>query len=81
MQLTEVYRPQRWEDVVGQDKIVTRVRALAQRSGLAGRAFFLSGSSGTGKTSIARLIAAEVAGPPAVSESRSRLRPWRSRRV
>src|SRR5262245_40310309 len=69
MQLTEQYRPQRWEDVVGQEKIVSRVRALAQRGGLAGRAFFISGQSGTGKTTIARLIAAEVAPPLAIQES------------
>lgn len=61
MQLTEKYRPATWADVVGQEKVVARIRALAQRSGLAGRAFFLSGQSGTGKTTIARLIAAEVA--------------------
>ena len=60
MQLTEQYRPQAWADVVGQDKIVQRVRALAKR-GLAGRAYWISGQSGTGKTTIARLIAAEVA--------------------
>lgn len=60
MQLTEQYRPQMWADVVGQDKIVGRIRALAQR-GLAGRAYWLSGQSGTGKTTIARLIAADVA--------------------
>jgi DNA polymerase-3 subunit gamma/tau len=58
--LAEAYRPKTWADVVGQDKIVERVRALASR-GLAGRAFWLSGQSGTGKTTIARLIAAEVA--------------------
>jgi DNA polymerase-3 subunit gamma/tau len=58
--LTEQYRPQSWADVVGQDKIVNRVQALAKR-GLAGRAYWLSGQSGTGKTTIARLIAAEVA--------------------
>lgn len=59
--LAEQYRPRTWADVVGQDKAVARLRALAARSGLAGRAFFLSGQSGTGKTSLARLIAAEVA--------------------
>src|SRR5580765_2217543 len=69
MQLTEQYRPQRWEEVVGQDKIITRVRALAQRGGLTGRAFFISGQSGTGKTTIARLIAADVAPPLAIQES------------
>jgi DNA polymerase-3 subunit gamma/tau len=58
--LTEQYRPQTWADVVGQDKIVQRVQALAKR-GLAGRAYWISGQSGTGKTTIARLIAADVA--------------------
>jgi DNA polymerase-3 subunit gamma/tau len=60
MQLAEQYRPTKWADVVGQDKIVSRIQALAKR-GLSGRAFWLAGPSGTGKTSIARLIAAEVA--------------------
>jgi DNA polymerase-3 subunit gamma/tau len=60
VQLTEQYRPQTWDEVVGQEKIVSRIRALAKR-GLTGRAYWLSGSSGTGKTTIARLLAAEVA--------------------
>src|SRR5262249_29484262 len=41
--------------------VTNRLQALAQRSGLAGRAYWLSGGSGQGKTTIARLIAAEVA--------------------
>jgi DNA polymerase III gamma/tau subunit len=40
--------------------LVSRIQALAKR-GLAGRAYWLSGQSGTGKTTIARLLAAEVA--------------------
>src|SRR5215470_11837884 len=59
--LTEKYRPSTWDDVVGQDKIVSRIRQLASRKALAGRAYWLSGQSGTGKTTIARLIAQEVA--------------------
>jgi DNA polymerase III gamma/tau subunit len=58
--LTEQYRPRSWSEVIGQDKVVQRVLALAKQ-GLAGRAFWLQGGSGTGKTTIARLIAAEVA--------------------
>jgi DNA polymerase-3 subunit gamma/tau len=58
--LPEQYRPRTWADVVGQDKVVQRIQALAKR-GLAGRAYWLSGGSGTGKTTIARLIAAAVA--------------------
>lgn len=60
MQLHEEYRPKCWEDVAGQDKVIARIQALAKR-GLAGRAYWLSGASGTGKTTIAKLIAAEVA--------------------
>jgi DNA polymerase III gamma/tau subunit len=60
MQFTEKYRPATWADVVGQDKVVTRIRQLAQR-GLAGRAYWIAGQSGTGKTTIARLIAQDVA--------------------
>lgn len=58
--LVEQYRPRKWADVVGQEKVVNRIQAVAKR-GLAGRAYWLSGQSGTGKTTIARLIAAEVA--------------------
>lgn len=61
MQLAEKYRPKTWTEVVGQDKVVSKLTALRDRTGLAGRAYWLSGQSGTGKTTIARLIAAEVA--------------------
>jgi DNA polymerase-3 subunit gamma/tau len=67
MQLTEQYRPRTWDDVAGQDKIVSKIRALSKR-GLAGRAYWLSGQSGTGKTTIARLIAADVADPFFITE-------------
>jgi replication-associated recombination protein RarA len=60
MQLTELYRPRDWSEVIGQDKAVAKILSLAKR-GLAGRAFWISGQSGTGKTTIARLIASEVA--------------------
>lgn len=58
--LYEAHRPRQWSDVVGQEKILDRIRLLAAR-GLGGRAYWLSGSSGTGKTTIARLLAAELA--------------------
>jgi len=60
MQLHEQYRPGTWTDVVGQDKALRKLDALRRR-GLAGRAYWITGQSGTGKTTIARLIAAEVA--------------------
>ncbi len=65
--LHEQYRPTTWADVVGQSKALAKVRTLAKR-GLSGRAFWIAGQSGTGKTTIARLIAAEVADPFHVDE-------------
>ena len=59
--LADKYRPTTWSEVVGQEKTIARLKALAARGGLAGRAYFLTGQSGTGKSTIARLIAQEVA--------------------
>lgn len=59
-QLAEQYRPKTWAEVIGQDKIKSKVDTLRQR-GLAGRGYWINGPSGMGKTTIARLIAAEVA--------------------
>ena len=67
MQLYEQYRPRSWDEVVGQDKAIKRIHTLARR-GLGGRAFWISGQSGTGKTTIARLIAGEVASDFAIDE-------------
>ncbi len=67
MNLYEQYRPASFADVVGQDKALGRIDRLRKR-GLAGRTFWLTGQSGTGKTTIARLIAAEVADNWAIME-------------
>jgi DNA polymerase III subunit gamma/tau len=67
VQLHEQYRPQKWSDVVGQEKVIAKIEALRTR-GLAGRTYWISGQSGTGKTTIARLIAAEVADEMNVEE-------------
>lgn len=65
--LTETYRPKTWTDVVGQPKAIARIDALRKR-GLAGRAFWITGASGTGKTTIGRLIAREIADPSCIVE-------------
>lgn len=61
--LFEKYRPRKYEDILGQEKILKRLEVLRPR-GLGGRAYWISGASGTGKTTLARLIALEVAGNP-----------------
>jgi len=60
MQLFEEYRPTSWDQVVGQDEALQAIETVRQR-GLAGRAWWIAGASGTGKTTIAKLLAAEVA--------------------
>lgn len=65
--LYEQYRPATWEALVGQDKLRQRVDVLRRR-GLVGRVFWVTGDSGTGKSTAARLIAAEIADDYAVIE-------------
>lgn len=60
MQLYEKYRPRTLDAVLGQSKAVEQVKRLLCR-GTSGRAFWISGASGTGKTTIARIIAAQIA--------------------
>ncbi len=67
MNLPDQYRPQTWADVVGQPKVIDTINHLRPR-GLTGRAYFLSGASGTGKTTIAMLLAVEVAEQVCIEE-------------
>ncbi|MFH1011783.1 MAG: hypothetical protein V1784_11190 [bacterium] len=56
MNLYEEYRPLKFDEVVGQDKAVATIRRMLDR-GWGGQAFWISGASGTGKTTLARIIA------------------------
>ena len=64
----ERWRPCTLAEVVGQSRAVAAVERLRDSTGLAGRAFWLAGPSGTGKTTLARLIAAEIADPFNIEE-------------
>ena len=66
-QLYEQYRPKDWSEVTGQPRVVSKLMVLKRR-GLAGRAYWICGKSGTGKTTIGRLIAAEIADELSVHE-------------
>jgi replication-associated recombination protein RarA len=66
-QLYEKFRPQSWGEVVAQDKAVSVLQSLAQR-GLGGRAIFITGATGTGKSTLAYLAAAEIADRDFVEE-------------
>ncbi len=68
MQLYEQYRPSKWSDLIGQKHIVAAINRLRKR-GLTQRAYWISGPSGTGKTTIAKLIADEVATEWSIEEA------------
>lgn len=59
--LYEQYRPHSLDQVVGQEAAVKKLEVIARR-GLVGRVLWITGMSGRGKTTIARIVANTVAG-------------------
>lgn len=59
--LFEQFRPASFDTVIGQDKAVKALRRLRDAGGFGGRAYWISAASGTGKTTLARLIAGDLA--------------------
>lgn len=66
--LYERWRPCEFSEVVGQDRAIKRLNVIRENSGLSGRAYWIAGPSGTGKTTLARLIAADVADAMNIAE-------------
>ena len=59
LNLCEKYRPQSLDDLLGQPKVVASLRRLNGQYG--GRAYWISGPKGTGKTSLALIIGHAIA--------------------
>jgi len=59
--LADKYRPKTWRDVLAQEKIVKVCERLERTTGFGGRAFWIAGPSGAGKTTLAKLIAGAMA--------------------
>ncbi len=66
--LYERYRPRRLEDVVGQPQAVAKLQRAIDRDAVAGRAWWFSGRSASGKTTLARILASHVADDTCVYE-------------
>lgn len=58
--LHEKYRPRTWADFVGNDKAVKVLTRIAREARTAGKAVWIQGPSGTGKTTLAWLLAGEL---------------------
>lgn len=61
MQLYEKYRPESLNDFIGQQKIKKQLSIILQRNGWDRDVFWIQGPSGTGKTSLAWIIARQLA--------------------
>jgi len=62
MQLYEKYRPTDFDSFIGQDKVKQQIKHLLNRQQWDRDALWIQGPSGTGKTTLAWIIARQVAG-------------------
>jgi replication-associated recombination protein RarA len=59
--LVTKYRPSTLDEFIGNTAIISRLKVMAGRGGYGGRAFWIAGASGTGKTTLAYIIAQALA--------------------
>ena len=62
MDITEKFRPQKLSDVAAQKTAVSQIQRILDSRGAAASAWWLTGATGTGKTTIARILADDFAG-------------------
>src|SRR5690349_9148614 len=55
--LAEKYRPQSFDQIIGQDKVITALKYYLAQPTNSGKAFLLTGPSGSGKTTLAQCAA------------------------
>lgn len=72
MRLYEKYRPSTLAEVIGQPKAVKTIEHLIARQAIGGRAFWLAEKSGAGKTTLARILADQIADRFYVTECTAR---------
>lgn len=58
--LHEKVRPKTWSEIVAQSDAVTVLKRLETNGGLGGKHYWINGKSGTGKTTLARIVASKV---------------------
>lgn len=69
MQLFRKHAPRSFDEVVGQDKAVANLLRIRDTTGFGGRAYWITGASGTGKTTLANLIARSMADECGIDEA------------
>lgn len=66
--LSDKYRPRTLDEVLGQPKAVSAIRSRLSQGGFGGAAVWISGPTGVGKSTLAKIIGESVGGAHGVTE-------------